>query len=235
MDPLSDAKIIESWHTNATPWTAAVREQRIESRKLVTDRAVVDAVMSRRPSSVLDIGCGEGWLGRALAAQGVTRAYGVDVVPALIDQARAAGGGEFRVASYESIARGDLDVTVDVAVANFALIGKEAVDALIATAPALLRPGGALVIQTLHPVVATGDQPYRDGWRTGSWAGFSDDFSDPAPWYFRTLESWVRLITGSGLTVAEMREPINPTTGKPASVVFIAPMAGVGVTQRTIV
>jgi hypothetical protein len=25
MDPLSDAKIIDSWHTNATPWTAAVR------------------------------------------------------------------------------------------------------------------------------------------------------------------------------------------------------------------
>src|SRR5215207_9655061 len=187
MDPLSDAKIIESWHTNATPWTAAVREQRIESRKLVTDRAIVDAVMSRRPASVLDIGCGEGWLVRALVAQGVTRAYGVDVVPALIERARAAGGGDFRVASYEAIARGDLDLTVDVAVANFALIGKEAVDGLIATIPALLRPGGALVIQTLHPLVACGDQPYMDGWRTGSWAGFSEDFSDPAPWYFRTL------------------------------------------------
>ncbi len=101
IDPLSDAKIIESWHTNATPWTVAVREQRIESRKLVTDRAIVDAVMSRQPESVLDIGCGEGWLVRALAARGVQRVVGVDVVPALIDRARAAGGGEFRVASYE--------------------------------------------------------------------------------------------------------------------------------------
>jgi 2-polyprenyl-3-methyl-5-hydroxy-6-metoxy-1,4-benzoquinol methylase len=226
IDPLSDAKIIESWHTNAAPWTAAVREQRIESRKLVTDRAVVDAVMSCRPTSVLDIGCGEGWLVRALAALGVETVIGVDVVPALIERARAAGGGEFRVASYEAIARGELDLTVDVAVANFALIGKEAVDALITTSPRLLRPGGALVVQTLHPVVACGDQPYADGWRTGSWAGFSDDFSDPAPWYFRTLQRWVDLIAGSGLTLAELREPINPTTGKPASVVFIARAAG---------
>ena len=222
MDPLSDAKIIDSWHTNATPWTSAVREQRIESRRLVTDRAVIDAVMSRKPESVLDLGCGEGWLVRALGAQGVRSVIGVDVVPALIDQARAAGGGEFRVASYEAIARGELEVTVDVAVANFALIGKEAVDELIHSTPKLLRPGGALVIQTLHPVIACGDLPYKDGWRTGSWAGFSDDFTDPAPWYFRTLESWVHLIASSSLTLVEMREPIHPVTSKPASVVFIA-------------
>src|SRR5690348_7206194 len=97
IDPLSDEKIIDSWHTNATPWTSAVREQRIESRKLVTDAAVIDAVMSRSPGSVLDIGCGEGWLSRALAARGIPKVYGVDVVPALIDQARAAGDGEFTV------------------------------------------------------------------------------------------------------------------------------------------
>lgn len=222
MDPLSDEKIVDSWHTNATPWTSAVREQRIESRRLVTDRAIVDAVVSRNPGSVLDLGCGEGWLVRALHAHGVQRAIGVDVVPALVEQARVAGGGEFHVASYEAIARGELHVSVDVAVANFALIGKDAVDALIRATPALLRPGGALIVQTLHPVVACGDLPYMDGWREGSWAGFSDDFSDPAPWYFRTLDTWVRLIASSGLVLVEMREPIHPTTRKPASVMFIA-------------
>jgi len=108
MDPLSDEKIVDSWHTNATPWTSAVREQRIESRKLVTDRAIVDAVISRKPTSVLDLGCGEGWLVRSLSARGVQRVIGVDVVPALVEQARAAGGGEFHVASYEAIARGEL-------------------------------------------------------------------------------------------------------------------------------
>jgi len=226
MDPLSDEKVVDSWHTNAAPWTSAVREQRIESRKLVTDRAVVDAVMRRQPRSVLDLGCGEGWLVRALAAHGVPKVIGVDVVPALIDQARTAGGGEFRVASYEAVARGELQVTVDVAVANFALIGKDAVDALIQSAPTLLNPGGALVIQTLHPVVACGDLPYIDGWREGSWAGFSDDFSDPAPWYFRTIGSWIDMLHSSGLNLVEMREPIHPNTHKPASVLFIARSAG---------
>jgi 2-polyprenyl-3-methyl-5-hydroxy-6-metoxy-1,4-benzoquinol methylase len=216
-----DAEVLAAWRANAEPWTAAVREARIESRRLATDAAVVDAVLRRAPASALDLGCGEGWLVRALASRGV-RALGVDAVPALVERARAAGGGEFRVASYEAIAAGALDdVRVDVAVANFALIGGDAVDALVGRVPALLAPGGAFVVQTLHPVVATGDAPYADGWRPGSWAGIDGAFGDPAPWYFRTVESWVRLFVASGFRVAELREPTHPRTGKPASILFV--------------
>jgi len=85
-----------------------------------------------------------------------------------------------------------------------------------------LTSGGTLIIQTLHPVVVTGDLPYEDGWRQGSWAGFGDEFSDPAPWYFRTLESWKRLLADARLQTLEVREPVHPGTGKPASVIFIA-------------
>ena len=219
--PHGDEKILESWGKNAAPWSDAVREKRIESRNLVTNAAIIDAVMSRTPRTVLDIGCGEGWLARELASKGID-ATGVDAIPALIEKARTAGGGEFRVCSYEEIAAGSLELTVDVAVANFALIGKEAVDGLLLQVPHLLNDGGVLIIQTLHPHVANGEARYEDGWRTGSWAGFGEEFSDPAPWYFRKLESWVSLISQSGLRVVEMREPADPRTGRPASLILIA-------------
>ena len=220
-DSFSDERIVDSWRANAEPWTTAVRRNQIESRALVTNGAIVEAVVSRSPSSALDIGCGEGWLIRALAAYGI-RSIGVDVVPALIDKARQAGGGEFRVASYEDLAAGAIELKVDAAIANFSLIGKESVEGLLSHVPALLNPGGALIVQTLHPVAACGERPYEDGWRVGSWAGFGGAFSDPAPWYFRTVEGWKKLITDSGLHLVEMREPLHPKTGLPASLILVA-------------
>ena len=224
IDPLSDAKVIDSWHHNVSAWTAAVRNEEIASRRLVTNAAIVDAVRGRSPRTALDLGCGEGWLVRALVERGV-QATGVDAVPALIEAAERAGGGTYHVLSYEQIAEGALDLTTDVVVANFALIGEHAVAALLRRVPSLLTAAGVLTIQTVHPVLAGGDEPYVDGWRTGSWAGFSADFVDPAPWYFRTIGSWLQLLAASGLRLLELREPLHPTTGKPASLILIAEAA----------
>lgn len=223
-DDINDRKVVESWLKNSAPWTDAVRNREIESRRLVTDAAIVDAVLSRTPRTVLDIGCGEGWLLRALAEHGIT-GTGVDVVPELVASASSAGAGDYRVASYADIAAGKLGVTVDVAIANFSFIGKDDVEALLNRVPNLLTPSGSLVIQTLHPVTASKDGKYEDGWRPGSWAGFSAQFTDPAPWYFRTIESWVALLIESGLRLVETREPMHPVTQAPASIIFIATTA----------
>lgn len=216
-----DEQVIEAWHANAAPWTDAVRGRKIESRNLVTDAAVLDAVMSVNPRTVLDIGCGEGWLTRILAERGM-KCVGVDAVPELIEHARSLGGGDFRVASYEEIGNGGLEVSVDAAVANFSLIGAHAVDRLVARIPELLNRDGAFIVQTPHPVTAGGDDPYIDGWREGSWAGCGSGFARAAPWFFRTIESWVKLTHRSGLQLVELREPVHPVTGKPASLVIIA-------------
>jgi 2-polyprenyl-3-methyl-5-hydroxy-6-metoxy-1,4-benzoquinol methylase len=224
IDPLSDAKVVDSWHTNAAAWTSAVRDGRIMSRVRVTNKAVIDEVVSRSPQSVLDIGCGEGWLVRALGELGI-EGIGVDAVPELIEQAEREGGGTFVVASYEEMAAGALEIEVDVAVANFSLIGKESVENLLPRVRTMLPPDGALIVQTLHPVTSCGPLAYEDGWRTGSWDGFSSDFSDPAPWYFRTMESWMRLFDDCGYPSVRVREPTDPTTGKPISAVFVAEIA----------
>jgi len=224
MNPFSDAQIIDSWYKNASPWTAAVRQGQIESRRLVTDRAIISAILSRAPNCVLDIGCGEGWLARELAPRAI-RVEGVDAIPELVQRAQNAGGGNFRVASYEDIAAGKLEISADTVVCNFALLGKQSVEGLFEAVPALLNRRGAFIVQTLHPVAACGDLPYQDGWRKGSWDGFSAGFTDPAPWYFRTLESWTRLFAGSGFRLLEVREPCHPKTQKPASVIFIAELA----------
>ena len=220
IDPLSDRKIIDSWHKNARPWTIAVRQGHILSRKLVTDRAIVDAVVERCPKNVLDLGCGEGWLARALSAKGI-EVLGVDVVPELIEQARSALSGRFELLSYEEIAAGKLNQRFDAVVSNFALLGNESVVGLFGKMRSLLNENGYFIVQTIHPLISCGEHRYEDGWRSGSWDVFSSNFQDPAPWYFRTIGSWTRLYSEHGFILNEIREPLHPETGKPASAIFI--------------
>jgi 2-polyprenyl-3-methyl-5-hydroxy-6-metoxy-1,4-benzoquinol methylase len=216
----TEEQILDAWHANAQAWERAVREGRIESRRLVTDQAIVDAVLARAPRSVIDVGCGEGWLARALAAHGV-QVLGVDAIASLIEAARVQGGGEFRVVSYEDLAAGALARRADVVVCNFSLLGGASVNALLAAVSGLLEPDGVLIVQTIHPLMAD-ITPYADGWREGSWAGCGEGFGQAAPWYFRTLGSWVSVLRSAGLNLLGMEEPIHPRTGRPASVIFVA-------------
>lgn len=220
-DPSPDAAILSAWLRNAAPWEAAVREQRIESRRLVTDQAIVAAVKDAAPSRVLDLGCGEGWLARALTAEDIA-VTGIDAVPALIEAARRHGGGAFHVVAYEQLAAGVPGAPFGAVVCNFSLLGEQSVEQVFAALPQLLTPGGHFIVQTLHPLIACGEVPYRDGWREGSWAGIDGDFKEAAPWYFRTLESWMKLFARHGLTVEALREPLHPGKKQPVSVIFVA-------------
>ena len=218
-----DTSIIDAWSRNTDPWVAAVRNGDIETRVLVTNGAIVDTVRAYVPRTAVDLGCGEGWLVRALPE---LRMVGVDAIAGLVDAARALdAGGDYRCLSYEDIAAGKLGLSADLAVCNFSLIGNEAVDGLFRAAPAYLRPGGHLVVQTVHPLMACGDHPYVDGWRSGSWAGFSSDFADAPPWYFRTLSSWIALFERHGLRLRAMHEPLHPHTGKPVSLILVGQLA----------
>ena len=219
---MTESQILASWTANAAAWAQAVRNREIESRVRATDAAAIAAVVDRKPRTVLDLGCGEGWLSHALAERGFD-VLGVDAIPALIEQAKTQGKAAFEVASYERIIESGLGGRrFDVVICNFALFGEDSVPRLLKRIPDLLAPGGAFIIQTLHPVIAGGDAPYADGWRKGSWAGFSDAFTDPAPWYFRTRGSWIAMLREAGRALAAMQEPVDPKTGKPASVIFVS-------------
>lgn len=216
-----ETEIVTAWHLNAAPWTEVVRGGQIASRRQVTDAAVMDAVCALHPTTVIDLGCGEGWLVRALSAQGLS-VVGLDAVESLIAAAHRQGGGRFVCLDYAAVAAGAFTETADVVVCNFSLLGDDSVSRLLRAVPRLLNPGGALVIQTLHPVAACGDAPYQDGWREGTWAGIDGAFSTAPPWYFRTVESWEQLIHDSGLTLSQRREPPWPGTSQPASLLLVA-------------
>lgn len=217
----SDESIVSSWLDNATPWVTAVRQNEIESRVLITNKAITAAILEKSPETVLDIGCGEGWLARELNKTGI-HVLGIDAIPELVAAATAEGGGIFKVMSYEDLTKGAIKEEFDIVVCNFSLLGDVSVNNIFQYIPNLLNKQGYFIIQTVHPATVSGDGNYQDGWRKGSWAGFSNKFSNPAPWYFRTLETWKTLFRYSNLNLIDLIEPVNPQTKKAASVIFVA-------------
>lgn len=153
MNPSSET-LLTLWHDNASPWTQAVRDKAIESRRLATDQAVIDAVLATGARRVLDVGCGEGWLTRALTEQGL-ETLGLDAVAPLIDKAQQAGGGQFAVAPFDTLMDSALAAGFDTWVCNFSLFHPDDGRCLAAAAARRLPAHGALVIQTLHANATT--------------------------------------------------------------------------------
>jgi 2-polyprenyl-3-methyl-5-hydroxy-6-metoxy-1,4-benzoquinol methylase len=219
------ARMLQSWDSNADAWTDAVRERRIASRRAGTDDAIVAAVLASKPASVLDVGCGEGWLARALAAQRC-RVVGIDASEALVASAWNLGGGTFVAMKYEAIGvrAAEIGAPFDVAVCNFSLLDAELAPVLDALR-GVLAARGRLVIQTVHPWVACGDAPYVDGWREETFASFGGGFTAPMPWYFRTLASWVDAIGASRFAIERIVEPVDAESGRPLSLLIEATLS----------
>ncbi|QJR36746.1 class I SAM-dependent methyltransferase [Gemmatimonas groenlandica] len=234
--PLLDERLRDSWDANATAWTLAVREQRIPSRRAGTDAAIVAAIESvcagRASLRVLDVGCGEGWLARAIANPS-RDVLGIDGSAGLIAHACAIPmpGVRYDTVSYEAIiadaaadaaAEGDAQAVAgpwDLIVCNFALLG-DPLSPLLAALARRLTPDGSLLIQTVHPWNAMGDGPYTCGWREEQFQGFGVTFPDAMPWYFRTLASWHQELDDAGLRIRALHEPLHPETRRPLSLLL---------------
>jgi SAM-dependent methyltransferase len=219
---MNNEAITHSWLANADAWTEVVRNDGIESRRLGTNAAVVAALAALSPATLLDVGCGEGWLCREFGASGV-ECVGVDASPPLVAAARDAGSGHFEVMDYTALAGGDaLPGPFDAIACNFALLDENIVP-LLSGLRRRLTPTGRLVVQTVHPRVACGEEAYADGWHTETFATFgAGRFKASMPWYLRTLPRWLADLGKAGLALDYLREPLDPNTGRPLSLLMVA-------------
>jgi len=221
-----EQQIQQSWEANADAWIQALQYNTIESRRVATDDAILQAVLRYGPRRVLDVGCGEGWLTRALANRGV-EVVGVDGCAALVDRAREKGGSCFQAIGYDEIIADPaiLGQPYDGIVCNFSLLGEEIGDLLRSLRKAIVSDGH-LLIQTVHPFTACQELPYVDGWKTETFDNFGGAFREPMPWYFRTVSSWFQQVSESGWRVCEFEEPTHPQTKIPLSLLLICQSPG---------
>ena len=91
------------WDQSAAAWVASMGERGDWGREFVLDPALKRLLGHRRFASALDVCCGEGRMCRMLQVRG-TAATGVDITPALIEEARRRDpSGHYVVGNAEAL------------------------------------------------------------------------------------------------------------------------------------
>jgi hypothetical protein len=209
-----EAQIIRSWNSNAKPWAKAIQAASIHSRKLVTDQAIVDAVLSVRPAAFSTWAAARAGWREPWAPAGI-EVTGIDAVPELIAEAAHGGGGQFQVGDYGAIAQRQLQCgPFDAAVCNFSLLGEESVESLL----------GAIARLYLYRPSDHSNAASRCGVRRASLpgrlarrelVGLRRGIQRSRALVFPHPGSWVAMLRRSGFELIECREPTAPDCVRP--------------------
>ncbi|QXJ21317.1 methyltransferase domain-containing protein [Actinomadura graeca] len=213
------------WESNADYWVKIIRERRDRYRTELTDAAVLDAVGPCEGLRVLDAGCGEGYLARTLASRGAD-VVGVDACRSLVDAAGAvhadASGGSlaFTCASVDAMPVDDKGFDLVVCNHLFSHL-PDPTDAIVEFGR-VLKPGGRLIILTLHPCFYV-EHSERGAMHAVPAAQYFaargidqhflvDGLESPAmiTSWLRPLEFYSGTLRDAGFVIADLREP-HPT------------------------
>jgi ubiquinone/menaquinone biosynthesis C-methylase UbiE len=172
--------------------------------------------------TVLDVGCGDGQIARALAAQG-SEVLGIDPTQLHIEIANErAGGPTYLLGSATQLPVPDASQDAVVACLVFEHIDE--VDAAIAEVARVLKPGGQFSFFLNHPLLQTPGSGWIDDfildppeqyWRIGAYLVESETIEEVEKDVFirfihRPLSRYVNALLANGLSLERMLEPAPP-------------------------
>ncbi|MGH3700746.1 MAG: class I SAM-dependent methyltransferase [Pseudonocardiaceae bacterium] len=142
---------------NSSFWIRIIRDKLDRYRTELTDTAVLSTIGPVKARTVLDGGCGEGYMSRELANRGAI-VTGLDTSSSLIAAAREERDRlglriNHYVASLDSIPEDD--ETFDTVVCNHVINDTENPSAALKEISRVTKPGGRLILLMLHPCFYT--------------------------------------------------------------------------------
>jgi SAM-dependent methyltransferase len=171
---------------------------------------------------VLDLGCGEGQVGRLGAAlPGVELVVGADPTWAQIRVAAERGGG-VEVTRAEAAALPFQRHAFDAVVACLVFEHIEAFDEAIAEVGRVLQPGGRFLLLVNHPLLQTPGSGWIDDtileeqyWRVGPYLVEDNTLEEVEkgiwiPFIHRPLSRYVNAMASAGMFITRMEEPAPP-------------------------
>lgn len=215
----------QSWEKKAVEWNAWIGLDGDCNRRFSSDPVLWRMLGEVAGRSILDAGCGNGYLSIKLARKGA-RVIGIDWAAGNIElaQQNAASGMtdvDFRVDSCMELSTINTE-SIDCIVNNYVLMDLPDAEAAVRSFYRVLKPGGQTAIVICHPCfsVPGGPQKQPDGtvqyhwlrsyfeqhhWRE-NWGPFSTDFI----FYQRPLSYYWRIFKETGFAVVDFDEPTLP-------------------------
>lgn len=196
-------------------------------------RAVFDARLRGKldGKTVLDVGCGEGHLGRHLTQFGPERVIGVDISGALLGQARLraeASGDQLQYHHDDAQVLTSIETgSIDIAVSNLAIMDIPDHRRLFAAVRRALRPGGLFVFSMMHPcfeapfgaegqfLMDPSEPERRDAYTIrryateGRWYAGKEGMRSRVGAHHRTLSTVLCDLIGVGFTLTHLNEPVT--------------------------
>lgn len=207
------------WNSVAADWRIQVGDDGDPNRRLNSDPVLWALAGEIEGRTVLDAGCGVGYLSNQLHQKGA-RVVGVDFSEKMIAIARKHYPEiDFRVDSCSDL-RTVPDGSLDLLVSNYVLMDTPDLEGTVAAFHRVLRPDGSAILVFSHPCFpgAAGtvhgalphisyrwDHSYFERTRRVDppWHHFKEEFI----WFHRPLSDYWKAFRGTGFTVVDFEEP----------------------------
>jgi len=205
------------WDGQAEEWTRFARDPAGDRANLAFNIPAFLELVPPAGRRTLDLGCGEGRVGRMLAERGHS-VVGVDVSPGMV----AAASETIEAVVADAAALPFADRAFDLVIAFMSLMDMDDMEGSVREAARVLQPGGRLCLAVVHPLSAVGAfaskepespfvlrEPYFDVHREDTIVerdGFRVRFAAVT----HTLEGYARALESAGLAIEALREPARP-------------------------
>jgi SAM-dependent methyltransferase len=196
----------EAWEEHAHAWTAWARTPGHDIYFTDLNWPAFRELLPRPGRRTLDVGCGEGRVGRELASIG-HEVVGVDSAPTLIEFAREAGGYRDLVCASAACLPWGAD-SFDLVVAFMSMQDMDDPVAAIDEIARVLEPGGVFCLATLHPFNRL-PGGLEDYFREQRFSLTVDQNAIKMVFegIDRPLETYTRALEGAGFVIEQFREP----------------------------
>jgi SAM-dependent methyltransferase len=221
-EPLESNDLRAAWERNAAAFVAWARAPGHDSYWRFHRDLFLELVPPPR-GRTLDLGCGEGRLGRDLAALGHD-VVGVDASPTMVTAAREVSSGiEYHLGDAAALPFSD--GSFDLVVLFMSLQDIDDLEGAVQESARVLVAGGRLCVAIVHPMNSAGtfagseasspfviEGSYLDRFRYADELA-RDGFEVRLESEHRPLDAYTEAIADAGLLIERLREPPVPESG----------------------